>query len=413
MNELKDAAIRLIGIALIRNESLAWLDISDTLMGDTGARAVSEGIEQNKTLKHLIMDSNRISDVGGADIGKALLKNRGLVRVSIKSNEMADQSAQALIEALDQNKILTDLSVDFNNFSYRAQVQLNDALAAHKKFLKTHWEDTTNRHIAALKEDEQRLEQARSQTAGQAHELQAGFESIEAKTKLLAAVTESRQREVDEATARLEAVRQRYDEVSELKSHRLIDFNKEKITLEHAHSAAMNQCQMAVVKRQHAQGRLKRAQTKKNEAEVEAHVLLDDLKVHVMTIREQLRQLIQEAREAQKEISQKEAEEKAIEEVVGQKKHKKRPKSVKPAAPAEPEGLSASSSRTELVSGDNPAATIGTAMTTKPLSRRKLETKEKQKARPASTAQRRAASAIRKPPSGVDAPIVTPEFRES
>jgi hypothetical protein len=56
---------------------------------------------------------------------------------------------------------------------------------------------------------------------------------------------------------------------------------------------------------------LKRAETRKLDAEVQAGRVLDDLKVHLSTIRDQLRQSIHDAHMAQNALLKRDADEKA------------------------------------------------------------------------------------------------------
>jgi len=57
--------------------------------------------------------------------------------------------------------------------------------------------------------------------------------------------------------------------------------------------------QSIATKRQYAQSRLNRAENKKLDVQVQAQRILDDLKIHLMIIKEQIKTLIQDAHETQ------------------------------------------------------------------------------------------------------------------
>jgi chromosome segregation ATPase len=232
----------------------------------------------------------------------------------MKGNEMKDETAQLMIESLDQNTTLLDLDVDFNDFGYRAHVQLTEAIAAHKKYLITNFADIATRHIEILKRDEKRLFQIRDDVRGEMTTVESSIEEREAKEKLLANLTVSREQQIQEATARLDQVKQEYNAISEERSRQLVKFNRMKAELESAQSEVLGEFQAVSTKRQHAQARVTRAENKKLETEVQVHRTLDDLKIHLLTIKEQLRNAIDEAHAGQDALIQREAEEKAKEE---------------------------------------------------------------------------------------------------
>jgi hypothetical protein len=86
--------------------------------------------------------------------------------------------------------------------------------------------------------------------------------------------------------------------------------------LESARSEVLGEFQMVATKRQRAQARVTRAENKRLEAEIQVHRTLDDLKIHLLTIKEQLRHAIEEAHAAQDALIQRAAEEKAREEAL-------------------------------------------------------------------------------------------------
>jgi Ran GTPase-activating protein (RanGAP) involved in mRNA processing and transport len=315
-NPLKDQTLIRIADAMLLNTSIIWLELSETMMGDASAQGFAVVIAQNSTLQELYLNSNRITDASAVDIAKAIAKNQALTRLAMKRNEMKDETAQFMMESLDQNTTLLDLDVDLNDFGYRAHVQLIEAIAAHKKYLIMNFADIATRHIEILKRDEKRLFQVRDDVRGEMTSVESSIEERETKEKLLANLTVSREQQIQEATARLDQVTQAYNAISEERSNQCMDFNRMKGDLESARSEVLGEFQMVATKRQHAQARVTRAENKRLEAEIQVHRTLDDLKIHLLTIKEQLRHAIEETHAAQDTLIQREAKEKAREQAL-------------------------------------------------------------------------------------------------
>jgi chromosome segregation ATPase len=315
-----------------QNANITWLDLTDTLMGDRSAKEFVSVITENKTLKHLLLESNRITDEAGVEIARALRLNSTLVTLSLKSNELSDESALVLMDVLSQNQLLSELVVDFNDFSYRAHVQLTEAITARKKALNAAIGDVAVRHIATLRVDEDHLTQMRTEVKELTETVETGGETRHIKEEELANLTATQERKITEANARLEEVRARYQEMTGLRDRRFYELSKERVEFEKEHSAVHNQFQILATKRQHAQARVRRAEAKVEKAEYDTHLLLDDLKGHLSTVTEQLRQLIEEAHAAQEEIAHQEAAEKAKEEALAkaEKQARREQKKLKP-----------------------------------------------------------------------------------
>jgi Ran GTPase-activating protein (RanGAP) involved in mRNA processing and transport len=315
-NPLKDVTLIQIADAMLENHSIICLDLTETFMGDRSAHKFAAVVAENKTLRELHLNSNGITDASSVDIAKALAKNHSLTRLGMKRNEMKDETAQYMMEALDRNSTLLDLDVDFNDFSYRAHVQLTEAIAAHRKCLLADFAGIANRHIETLRQDERRLLEVRHGIQAQSDAIVSSVEERGKKEKLLENLAQSREKQIQEANARLEQVRQEYAAISEERSRQFLDFNKVKAELEKAQSQVLAEYQIIATKRQHTQARLVRAENKKVEVEVRGRRILDDLKVHLMTIRTQLKHAVEEAHEAQDALMREEAEQKARDEAM-------------------------------------------------------------------------------------------------
>ena len=319
-NPLKDSALRPIAEALVFNENIVSIDLSDTLMRDASAVEFAEVIMRNKCLRQLYLNSNKITDASSVDIAKALSKNNTLTTLGLRNNEMRDDTAQAMMEALQQNNTILDIDVDLNDFSYRYHAQLTQTISDHKKDLTINFAHIANQHIVHLKEDEQKLFSVRDEIQKQTEAVESSMLEKQTKERLFEELKASREREIAEANEKLEQMKARYDEISEQRRQQLIEFNQVKFDTERAQSEANREYQQFVTKRQHAEARLKRAESKKLDAEVQSTRTIDDLKMHLMTVKEELRQLIDQAHIAQNLIFKRdatakaEAEQKAAEE---------------------------------------------------------------------------------------------------
>lgn len=315
LNPIKDIALKQIAEPLIEDSCLVSLDISDTMMTDESAVMFAEVIAKNNHIQRLQMNSNRLTDVSGVPIAKALGKNTTLVALGLKNNELKDESAVIFLETLLENQTITDLEVDYNDFTYRSHVQLTQSIEDHKKSIHQNIAILANKHIENLKQDEQKLFECRDEVKKQTDAVHAAEAEKERKTILLESLTERRTNEIANADTRLEEIKKEYEEIAEERRRQLVEFNRLKTEAEEKQQKALSSYQNIAAKRQHAQARVKRAEEKKLDAEIQSNRVLDDLKVHLLTIKEQLRQAINDAHAAQNSLFQKEADDLAQQEM--------------------------------------------------------------------------------------------------
>ena len=310
-NPLKDTALKVIAGALVFNENLVTIDLSDTLMRDESAAQFAEVIASNTRLQNLQLNSNKITDTSAVEIARALSKNSTLTTLGLRNNEMRDDTAQTMMEALQQNNTILDIDVDLNDFTYRYHAQLTQTIADHKKFLTINFADIANRHIVVLKEDEQKLFSVRNEIQKQTQAVQDSLAEKESKERQFEELKTTREREITLANEKLEKMKATYEEISEKRRQKVTEFNEVKYETERAQAEAQREYQQFATKRQHAEARLKRAEAKKLEAEVQSTRVLDDLKMQLMSVKEELRQLIDQAHVAQNLLLKRDAAAKA------------------------------------------------------------------------------------------------------
>lgn len=309
-NPLKDSCVSQIAEALTMNESLISLDLTDTAFTDESAIKFGEVIEMNNTLQKLVLDTNTITDISGIAIAQALAKNKTLTQLSLKSNELGDITAPHFINSMQQNNTILSIEIDYNNFSYRTHVQLANAIATHKKGIILNPTDIATRRIEQLKTDERHLFDVRENVQKQTETI-SQFEAEKSRREnLLQEMKDQREIDVMKLDKRLEEVKSEYEIIAEQRRNQLSDFNRVKHETETKQASALTKAQSSAAKRQHAETRLQRAQEKKEQVTMEKNRILDDLKLHLLSLKDQLRHVIEDANIEQQELIQKEEEEK-------------------------------------------------------------------------------------------------------
>lgn len=308
-NPLKDSAVIDIADSLVDNNNIISIDFTDTAITDESAVRFSEVIETNTCLQRLNLSNNQITDVSSVFIAQSIAKNKTLLHLSLKSNEIGDLTAPFLIESMQQNNTIIDIDIDFNDFTYRTHVQLSDAIGVHKKSITKNIANIASKKIEILKNDEKRLFEVREEVKKQSDLVSASIAEKGRKEEMLREMSQQREADIVKYDKRLEEVKKEYEKISEERRIQLVEFNKVKTQTESEQAAAQRSFQSIAAKRQHAAARLKRANDKKIECEIATNRVLDDLKLHLFDLKDQLRQAIDDAHVQQKLLFQKEEEE--------------------------------------------------------------------------------------------------------
>lgn len=309
-NPLKDSAVIDIVDSLVDNENIISFDFTDTEITDESAVRFAEVIETNTCLQRLNLSNNQITDVSSVFIAQSIAKNKTLLHLSLKSNEIGDLTAPFLIESMQQNNTIIDIDIDYNDFTYRTHVQLSDAIVVHKKSITKNIANIAAKKIEILKNDEKRLFEVREEVRKQSDLVSASYAEKGRKEGILREMEQQREVDILNYDKRLEEVKKEYETISEERTAQLVEFNKVKMETESEQAAASKKFQAITTKRQHAAARLKRANDKKIECEINTNRVLDDLKLRLFDLKEQLRQAIDDAHVQQKLLYEKEEEEK-------------------------------------------------------------------------------------------------------
>lgn len=309
-NPLKDSGVIDIVSSLVYNSSIKSIDFTETSMSDESAVRFAEVIETNTCLQRLNLSNNQITDVSSVFIAQSISKNKTLLHLSLKSNEIGDLTAPFLIDSMQQNNTIIDIDIDYNDFTYRTHVQLSDAISAHKKLITSNITNIAIKKLELLKKDEKRLFEVRDEVKRQTEAVSVSIAEKGRKEEMLREMVVQREADIVKYDKRLEEVKKEYEAISEERRIQLAEFNKVKAKTEAEQAGALSKFQSIAAKRQHASARLKRVQEKKIESEVATNRVLDDLKMHLLDLKDQLRQAIDDAHVQQKLLFQKEEEEK-------------------------------------------------------------------------------------------------------
>jgi len=108
-----DGAKRLTD-ALLANHTVRWLHLDDNRIGNAGASALAEVLAGNTGLRVLDLDFNVIQDDGAGALAAALLTNRSLQELDLHFNSIGSAGAVSLAEALETNRSLQSISLHGN-----------------------------------------------------------------------------------------------------------------------------------------------------------------------------------------------------------------------------------------------------------------------------------------------------------
>jgi chromosome segregation ATPase len=162
----------------------------------------------------------------------------------------------------------------------------------------------------------------------------------------LASLKAQKQAETDQTQAELDGVRAQYDALSDERRNLQEDCSNTKQKIEMQHATSTGTFQALATKRQHAQARLSRAESRRREANEENKNHMHKLKQELIDLHDQLQAAIQDALSAQKimlEEEERQKEEQRIAEAAANPeppkpgKKKRTPRKGKKAAKPQPE----------------------------------------------------------------------------
>ncbi|XP_053550169.1 NLR family CARD domain-containing protein 3 [Bombina bombina] len=128
-NRLSNRGAKVLGRALMVNQSLSVLDLHGNSIGPSGARALADALQNNQVLLSLNLQNNEIKAEGTHFLSQSLLVNRKLRVLKLSSNCLGDRGATSLAEALPENLSLKTLDLQSNSISNRGLNSLTKGLS--------------------------------------------------------------------------------------------------------------------------------------------------------------------------------------------------------------------------------------------------------------------------------------------
>lgn len=114
---LGNAGAKVIAAAIKVNCTLTRLHLGHNKIGDTGAESVAKSLETNRSLKALDLIFNRIGEKGAKAIAAAIKLNCSLCTLNLQRNVVCDGGVLQIAETLSSNKSLTILNLSYNSIS--------------------------------------------------------------------------------------------------------------------------------------------------------------------------------------------------------------------------------------------------------------------------------------------------------
>ena len=304
-NPLKDDTVIHISRAVSENDALVSLDLSDIAMTDVGAEALVPIIADHPTLTKLVLNDNKISDKSGTKIAEALAKNKVLTHLAMRGNEMKDESARAFVEALEANHNITDLDLSLNDFAFRAYATIEKAIRLHSESIEKNVANIAARHIDKLKEREQALFQYRAAVKAEFLAVEQAKDERDSKKEMLEMLKIQRNAEIEENEKLLDQLKEEYDKISMERRRALTDLSEYKAHAEFKEHEATKEYQGWVAKRQQVESRVKRAEQKQLDARVANERKFEEMRVHLRTLKDQLKEAIESAHAAKESLEAK------------------------------------------------------------------------------------------------------------
>lgn len=120
-------AFKAIYLALLRNRSVNFINLSISFMGDEETCLLAQMLEKNSQITSLILFEKNIGDKGVIALANALENNTALEAMLLGPN-IGDQGAEALGKALEKNRGLKMIGLIANNTGDRGAIALGKGL---------------------------------------------------------------------------------------------------------------------------------------------------------------------------------------------------------------------------------------------------------------------------------------------
>ena len=91
---------------------LSALDLSETMLGDSGGQAVAALLAENRILERLNLESTALGAKAGMAIAKVVLRvNPSLTKISLAANRLGEEGAKSICDAMKVNQTIQELDL--------------------------------------------------------------------------------------------------------------------------------------------------------------------------------------------------------------------------------------------------------------------------------------------------------------
>ena len=118
---------------LLCKHHLQYLDLSDTELGDVGAKQIAEALPKLKNLRHLDLSHNYIREEGAVLIARVLPQLENLRHLDLSNNEIGEEGIALIAGALPKLKKLEHLDLSNNEIGKEGIALIAGALPKLKK----------------------------------------------------------------------------------------------------------------------------------------------------------------------------------------------------------------------------------------------------------------------------------------
>ena len=109
-----DVSVRLLSEAIVGNDNLTSLNLSNNQITDVGVSFLSEALKTNNSIKSLNLNNNKLGSNGAKHLAEALKLNKSLLILRLMNTQLDDVGGEALASAAMTNSTLTQLDLSFN-----------------------------------------------------------------------------------------------------------------------------------------------------------------------------------------------------------------------------------------------------------------------------------------------------------
>ncbi|XP_064638045.1 leucine-rich repeat-containing protein 74B-like isoform X2 [Lineus longissimus] len=127
-HELGPLGARAVAIALVNNDKVERLDVSDNHIGNDGVKAISDMCHGNSVLTHICLGWNQMTTDGVRAICSSLKENQNIKKLDLSGNHLKDQDARYVADLVENNVSLRELILSHNDFREMGGELLSKAL---------------------------------------------------------------------------------------------------------------------------------------------------------------------------------------------------------------------------------------------------------------------------------------------